>query len=139
MTSKRHLIRNQKGQALVEFAIVLPILLLLVFGIIQFGILFNNYLTLTDAVRAGARQAAVSRTLSDQTGPAKNRVIQAAANLRLSDLDVTVTPHDPVTGSATFVQGGDVTVKGTYPYSINLLGLVVMSGRMTSQTTERVE
>ena len=139
MTSKRHLIRNQKGQALVEFAIVLPILLLLVFGIIQFGILFNNYLTLTDAVRAGARQAAVSRTLSDQVGPAKNRVIQAAANLRLSDLDVTVTPHDPATGTQTFVQGGDVTVTGTYPYSINLLGLVVMSGRMTSQTTERVE
>ncbi len=43
----------------------LPILLLLVFGIIQFGILFNHYLTLTDAVRAGARQAAVSRTLPE--------------------------------------------------------------------------
>ena len=50
---------------MVEFAIVLPILLVLVFGIIQFGIVFNHYLTLTDAVRAGARQAAVSRTLSE--------------------------------------------------------------------------
>ncbi len=48
---------------MVEFAMVLPILLVLVFGIIQFGIVFNHYLTLTDAVRAGARQAAVSRTL----------------------------------------------------------------------------
>jgi Flp pilus assembly protein TadG len=124
---------------MVEFAIVLPILLLLVFGIIQFGILFNNYLTLTDAVRAGARQAAVSRTLSDQVGPARNRVIAAAANLKISDLDVTVTPYDPTKGTQSWAQGGDVTVTATYPYSINLLGLVVKSGRMTSQTTERVE
>jgi Flp pilus assembly protein TadG len=137
--SIRHRIRNQKGQAMVEFVIVAPILLLLVFGIIQFGILFNNYLTLTDAVRAGARQAAVSRTLPDQVGPATNRVIAASANLDVSNLAVTVTPLDPATGTQSWVQGGDVTVKATYPYSINLLGLVVKSGTMTSQTTERVE
>ena len=137
--SIRHRIRNQKGQAMVEFVIVAPILLLLVFGIIQFGILFNNYLTLTDAVRAGARQAAVSRGLPDQVGPATNRVIAASANLNVSNLAVTVTPLDPATGTQSWVQGGDVTVKATYPYSINLLGLVVKSGTMTSQTTERVE
>jgi len=138
---KSKLIRNQKGQAFVEFALVLPILLLLVFGIIQFGILFNNYLTLTDAVRAGARQAAVSRTLSDQVGPAIARVRAAAANLDTdpSVLPVTVTPYDPSKGTQSWVQGGDVTVIATYPYSISLLGLVVKSGRMTSQTTERVE
>ncbi len=124
---------------MVEFVIVAPILLLLVFGIIQFGILFNNYLTLTDAVRAGARQAAVSRTLPNQVQPAKDRVIAASANLRISDLDVTVTPYDPSKGTQSWVQGGDVTVIATYPYSISLLGLVVKSGRMTSQTTERVE
>ena len=135
----RNLIRNQKGQAFVEFAIVLPIFLLLVLGIVQFGILFNNYLTLTDAVRAGARQAAVSRTLADQVTPARNRVFQAAVNLKASDLDVTVTPLDPSTGASSWVQGGDVTVAATYPYSINLLGLVVKSGRIASQTTERVE
>jgi len=122
-----------------EFALVIPILLLLVFGIIQFGIAFNNYLTLTDAVRAGARQAAVSRTLADPVGTATNRVISAAADLKASDLDVTVTPYDPSRGTSAWVQGGDVTVKATYPYSISLLGLVVKSGRMTSQTTERVE
>jgi Flp pilus assembly protein TadG len=139
---KRNLVRNQKGQAFVEFAIVLPILLLLVFGIIQFGILFNNYLTLTDAVRAGARQAAVSRTLSDQVGPAIARVRAAAADLPSSAdpsvLPVTVTPR-ALNGTQSWEQGGDVTVTATYPYSINLLGLVVKSGRMTSQTTERVE
>lgn len=125
---------------MVEFALVLPILLLLVFGIIQFGILFNNYLTLTDAVRAGARQAAVSRTLSDPAGAAESRVRSAAAtSLKDADLDVTVTAYDPQSGQAKFAQGGDVTVTATYPYSVNLLGFVVKSGRLTSQTTERVE
>jgi hypothetical protein len=52
---------------------------------------------------------------------------------------VTVTPYDPLSGQAKFAQGGDVTVTATYPYSINLLGFVVKSGRLTSQTTERVE
>ena len=37
-----------------EFTLVLPVLAILLFGIIQFGITFNNYITLTDAVRAGA-------------------------------------------------------------------------------------
>ena len=137
--SIRHRIRNQKGQAMVEFVIVAPILLLLVFGIIQFGILFNNYLTLTDAVRAGARQAAVSRTLPDQVGPATNRVIAASANLNVSNLAVTVTPLDPATGTQSWVQGGDVTVKATYPYTLSLFGMPIKSGFMTSQTTERVE
>jgi Flp pilus assembly protein TadG len=124
---------------MVEFALVAPILLLLVFGIVQFGILFNNYLTLTDAVRAGARQAAVSRTLTDPVGTTKTRVTTAAANLKASDIDITVDPYDPKNGTHDWVQGGDVTVTATYPYSISLLGLVVTSGRITSQTTERVE
>jgi Flp pilus assembly protein TadG len=132
--------RNEQGQAMVEFAIVLPILLMLVFGIVQFGITFNHYLTLTDAVRAGARQAAVSRIASDPAGAAEARVRSAASgSLDDADLDVTVTPYDPQSGQAKFAQGGDVTVTATYPYSINLLGFVVKSGRLTSQTTERVE
>jgi Flp pilus assembly protein TadG len=143
MISIRNTDRNESGQAMVEFAIVLPILLVLVFGIIQFGITFNRYMTLTDAVRNGSRQAAVSRTSPNPASVAEARVRSAASDLPdASDatvLQVTVTPHDPISGSATFVQGGDVTVKATYPYSINLLGFVLKSGRLTSQTTERVE
>ena len=70
MMKTRGIGRNQKGQAMVEFVIVAPILLLLVFGIIQFGIIFNNKVALTMPSRAGARQAAVSRTLSDPEGVA---------------------------------------------------------------------
>ncbi len=126
---------------MVEFVLVAPILLLLVFGIVQFGVLFNNYVTLTDAVRAGARQAAVSRMLPNPETLAHNRVKGAAGHLDTADnvLVVTVDPLNPANGTHTWVQGGDVTVKATYPYSINLLGFVIKAGHLTSQTTERVE
>ncbi len=124
---------------MVEFALVIPLLLLLIFGIIQFGILFNNYLALTDAVRAGARQAAVSRTLPDPVAVTKTRVERSAAGLKASNLVITVDPYDPTDGTPTWAQGGDVTVKATYPYAINLFGFVVMSGTIESVTTERVE
>lgn len=139
MTRSRLEARSERGQAMVEFALVLPILLVLVLGIIQFGILFNNYVTLTDAVRAGARQAAVSRTLPDPVKVTEDRVKGSAAGLNAGDLGITVTPYDPSDGSATWVQGGDVTVEATYPWSVNLFGFVVMSGHMKSVTTERVE
>ena len=126
---------------MVEFIIVAPFLFMLIFGIIQFGVLFHDYLALTDSVRVGARQAAVSRLLPDPADAAKSRLEQAAdPSLDLSkDLQISVTPYDPATNTATFAQNGNVTVSASYPYSINLLGFVVKLGRMTSETTERVE
>lgn len=116
-----------------EFALVLPLLALLLFGVIQFGLVFHNYVTLTDAVRAGSRQAAVGRHLDDPKGAAEDRVRESAANLDQAKLDVDVT------APAVWEPGADVTVEATYPYSINLLGIVVASGDLTSKTTERVE
>jgi len=116
-----------------EFALVLPILALLLFGVIQFGIVFNNYITLTDAVRAGARKGAVARHLSNPEGAVEQTVRDAATDLRQSDLNVDVSPNPDWT------HGAEVTVSADYPYSISLLGVVVKSGRLTSTTKERVE
>ena len=118
-----------------EFALVLPILALLLFGVIQFGLVFNNYVTLTDAVRAGARKGAVSRHLADPAGAAQTATRNAATNLKASDLNVTVSPPS---GSG-WVSGAEVTVAADYPYRISLLGIVVKSGRMHSTTKERIE
>jgi Flp pilus assembly protein TadG len=120
---------------MVEFALVLPLLLLVVLGIIQFGIAFNNYLTLTDAVRVGARQAAVSRQTPDPITATENRVRGAARNLDSTKLAVSVSPNS----ASAWTQGGDVSVTATYPYEIHLLGIVVKSGELSSTTTERVE
>jgi Flp pilus assembly protein TadG len=129
--AKRIEIRNERGQTMTEFALVLPILALLLFGIIQFGITFNNYVTLTDATRAGARKAAVGRQVADPVGTAVAAVRSSAKDLKQGDLSVSV--------SSSWQPGQDVTVAATYPYSISLLGMVVKSGRLRSETTERVE
>jgi len=131
--TKRISLRNQQGQSMTEFALVLPILALLLFGVIQFGLVFNNYLTLTDAVRAGARKAAVGRRLPDPPGAAETAVRDAATDLKQSDLNVSVTV------SPGWDPGAEATVSANYPFQISLLGLVVKSGRMTSTTKERVE
>lgn len=124
-------VRRQRGQATAEFAIALPLLLLLLLAILQLGVVFNNYLTLTDAVRAGARQAAVGRSVADPVGSVVSRVRTSAAGLDQTKLSVSVT--------SPWTQGSNVTVSASYPYSVNLLGLVVRSGSLTSVTTERVE
>jgi Flp pilus assembly protein TadG len=124
-------LRNQQGQAMTEFALVLPILALLLFGVIQFGIVFNNYITLTDATRAGARKATASRRAVDQQGTCVAAVRASANNLIQSRL----TP----TCESTWLPGEDVRVTATYPYSISLLGLFSKAGNLTSTTTERVE
>ena len=127
----RRIKNSEDGQALVEFALVAPILFLLLFGIVQFGIAFMNNVALTDAVRAGARKAAVSRSAADPTQATKSAVLGAANDLNQSKVSITVT--------SDWVSGDNVTVTATYPYQINLLGIVVASGNLHSSTTERVE
>lgn len=117
---------------MVEFSIVLPVLVILLFGIMQFGITFHHYLTLTDAVREGARTAAVSRHEINPVEVTKDKIRASAVNLDQSKLDISVN-------SPTWKHGDDVTVTATYPYSISLLGVVVKSGFLTSTTRERVE
>jgi Flp pilus assembly protein TadG len=126
-------LRKEDGQSIVEFAFVLPILLALVLGIVQFGIVFNNYVTITDATRVGARKAAVSRFLGDNGAAASTATYSSAAGLDPVKLVVTVTSTSWTT------PGADVSVTATYPYSINILGWVVKAGNLSSTTHERLE
>jgi Flp pilus assembly protein TadG len=128
---KRTSFRAHDGQTMAEFALVLPLLALLLFGVIQFGIAFNHYITLTDAVRAGARKGAVGRHLTDPEASVVAQVRAAATDLKPADLAIDV--------ESSWQPGEEVRVTATYPYSISLLGVVVKSGRLTSETTERVE
>jgi Flp pilus assembly protein TadG len=122
-----------RGQAMVEFTLILPLLMLLILGIYQFGQTYADYIQVTNAARDGGRKALVSR--SDVNGVAD--VVTAAKNatwwLDKSQTTVTVSPGQP------WAEGQTVTVTVTYPYSINLLGLVVSSGTLKSTTTVRME
>ena len=143
---RRNTIRSEKGQTMVEFAIALPVLCLILFAVIQFGIVFNNYLTLTDAKRAGARKAAVGRQLTDPMGATKTAVASSvcspsgsSCNLQGFSAGGSTSCGADVSVSSTWQPAADATVTARWPYKISLLGMVVKSGCLSSTTTERVE
>jgi Flp pilus assembly protein TadG len=95
---------GDRGAAAVEFALVLPMLLLLVFGLIDLGRAINAQITLTQAARVGARMAALSESnVATQT--------QAAAT-GLSGVTVTVTACPTGAGPSS-----DATVEVSYPFT----------------------
>lgn len=133
---------RERGQAFVELALVLPILLLLLLGVVQFGTVFRDYIALTDATRVGARQAAVSRSIQPDTSRIPlvvAKVQRAAVNLDPNKLTVTVTPVKVDGVTPGWEASGDVTVRSTYPFKINLFGMVLFNGLLQSRTTERQE
>jgi Flp pilus assembly protein TadG len=131
-------VRDERGQTVTEFALVLPLLMLVLLAILQFGVLFRDYLAVTDAVRAGARKGAVSRHVTAPGGP--NKACEDAVKKAATDLNIPPGPTGLiVTCTSTWGPGDDLVVTATYPFDISLFGKVVKNGRFSSATTERVE
>lgn len=88
----RSLVRDNRGQELVEYALTLPILLLLVIGIMEFGVTIFVYNTMANAAREGARVGAVmDGTLDEIREPVKQAVVDRTGGLSLSpDDNITV-------------------------------------------------
>jgi len=105
-------LRQRKGQAIVELALLVSFLLLLGAGAIQFGILYGIKLRVEHAAREGARWASV-HALDGTDTDIKNQVIAAAADLDppISAANVTITTPDGRVGDKPIY----VTV--VYPYS----------------------
>jgi len=80
---------KEQGSQLVEFALVLPVILLLILGIIQFGWIFHQQIQIDNAVRLGARSAAV--------GDSNSAIIQDMQNecsFLLSESSITIDVFD---------------------------------------------
>ena len=86
---------RQRGAAAVELAFVLPLLLALIFGIVQFGWLINNYLVLTNAASLGAHQLAAERGYSTPYSDAS-----AAIHSQTGALNGTLTISMSVGGAS---------------------------------------
>jgi len=111
MRIRRHrIIKSEKGASAVEFALILPILIILVFGIVEFGIAFNNYITITHAAREGVRIAAVDLNNPDL----KNIIIERAYPVPITPDDITIITPD---GENI---GDPVEVEITYNISITI-------------------
>ncbi|GGF23937.1 hypothetical protein GCM10010954_23520 [Halobacillus andaensis] len=81
--------KSEKGQALVEMALVLPILLMLVFGIMDFGRIFHAYLTIDHAGREGARAASVG----GDDAHIRAVIEDTASGLNDSSLNIAISPE----------------------------------------------
>jgi Flp pilus assembly protein TadG len=121
------------GQALVEFVLALPPLLLVLLAILQFGIVMNDYVEVSDAARVGARKASLSRKAPAPAGVAETAARGSASQLDQGDLDVRVTPE------TAWRKGDPVKVRVAYPYKIDVFGLVFKEGMMTFEATARVQ
>jgi len=127
------IIKNNKGQALVEFAIILPIILLLIMGIVQFGMMINSYLAIQYAAREGARAGIVGSTDSE----IKNLITADSPSLDSSKLTVTITP-----ALSNRKSGDTLTVKISYSYNLTIpviSSIFKNSIILSSQTSMRIE
>ena len=151
--------RRERGAALIEFALVLPLLLVLIFSIVDFGLYFFIEHTLQFATREGVRLALVGRTLNDASGNPLTReesiiqTIKAKASIAIdpSQLQISIFPvaadyTDPLDWQNTQDAGGAgsymrVATRYSYQFITPLLGGLVNNGRLAikAQATYRNE
>jgi Flp pilus assembly protein TadG len=103
--------RDQDGAAAVEFALLLPLLVLLLFGLIQFGIAFNTKIQATNAAREGARMAVVGIDNWADVGGGLAFWQAVQQNAGVGDIDNCVL-------DTTDVVGGTLTVTFDYPLDL---------------------
>jgi len=135
-------LKSDRGTALIEVALTLPILLLVSIGIIEFGRAYQTQQVLTNAAREGARVAVLP---SQPSGAVETRVnaYLAAGQIQLDQNHtptITVTPTELSIGAGATTAGSKVTV--SYPYTFMVLQpvarLVVPGSTLSSSFTMSV-
>ncbi len=137
---KFRLHKRHCGSVIVEFALILPMLLLLTFGILQYGIIMNASNSLTQISREGARFAALNPSDDDKI---KTRIqaVCSTTPIKYSDLKIDINP--PLAAART--SGTAVTVTVTYPMSKKvflpkkLFGANIFASDMAQSSTFLVE
>lgn len=111
---------------------MIPILLLLLMGIFRCGIIYNNYIQLTNAVDVGARQLAEERGQGSPCIDAASVADGVATGLSSASMTLTMSQegasspyvYPAETGSCpTLVAGDYSTVSGTYPCNLSIMGI----------------
>jgi Flp pilus assembly protein TadG len=139
--------RDPTGATAVEFALVAPVLLLLLVGMAKFGLTLNNYIELTSGVQTGARALALSRGGSTPYTGAVDAIKSAVPNLTEAELSITTSINDTACSSdsscSTALAGatGDrVTVTASYPCNLVVMGHdFAPRCELSSQSSEMIE
>lgn len=138
MTNRIWRRREQRGQALVEFALILPLLMLVLFGIVEFGRAWNAKQVLTDAAREGARLAVVGDPTiileSQVTDRVKEKIARGGFDASQVEVEYPDGFHEG-TGEITSVQ---VSMPYRFVVLHRLASLVTDNGVITLRTTARM-
>ena len=132
---KRLARRRQRGAALIETALVLPVVLLLVFGVIGLGRITQARIGVSGVAREAARAAALANSGSEASSQGMARAQEVAAGYRLTDgsLKVTVDP-------GTFDRGGQVQASAEYDVQLKDLPLMQWTTvHVSAHAAERVD
>jgi Flp pilus assembly protein TadG len=136
---------DRRGVAALEFAVIAPLLFSIMFGVIEFGLVLNQYLTLTNATLVGAMQFAFSAGV-DATPytDAVNAVKAAAPNLTPLTISFSVngTACSTDSGCGAALSGGTGYVSVSTSYScagLNFALNLLPNCTLTAQQTERVQ
>ncbi len=124
--------RSGRGQSLVEIALVLPILLIVLFGVLEFGRIFHSYLVVTHAAREGARYGIISKDV----GAIKQKVQDASPGITLDLNNIEVNP------SSNLTTGVPLTISVEYQVDLFtpvLAGIIPNPVTISSSSTMRVE
>jgi len=106
-------LRSERGQALIEFALLFPFLMMFLFVLLDFGIAIDRRVVIQHAVREGARQGAVGLSVSEIEG-----VVEGQSQDVLDSADISVCFVDgPDSNSYPGNVGDNVRVSATYVYS----------------------
>lgn len=127
------MMRNESGQSLVEFALILPILVLLIMGVFDFGRMFYTYTHLHMTTQETVRLGGLGQEDAEIVEFAKNYFHAGDGN----DLIIEISPQDTVRKSGEYM-----TVTLTYPfeYAMPFISNVLPSPyEMTTDSTIRVE
>lgn len=112
--------QGEKGSAAVEFALALPLLMLMVFGTVEFGLGLHRQQVITDAGREGARAGIIMSTPRPSASEIANVVNNYLSSAGWDPNEATVT----VTGAGG-ASGSDLTVRVEYPSSFTMLSALV--------------
>jgi Flp pilus assembly protein TadG len=127
-------LRNRRGQALAEFALVLPLVLLFIAGIIEMGRAWNIKQAVTDAAREGARYGVVQdptiKTTDDVKAKIQERLALASIDTSTTTVDFSDTFHDT---------DKEFSVTVSTPYQMGLIGAILAWGGAPSVVTISTE
>lgn len=131
--------RGDGGAALVEFAIILPVFFLLVFGIIEFGYVFFQQLDLRHGAREGARLAAINYKTTAAPSPADQatQIIDELCDRMDSGTNISVQLSQQ--GTAAIGQEFTVTVTKPLKQITGFLGFALDGKTITSSVDSRLE